>query len=63
MLSERQNAEAERYRLIYNIDINNESNYDLIVDTSDLSPEEVAQTIIENYKKFILETSLESVGR
>ena len=55
MLSERQNAEAERYRMIYNIDINDENNYDLIVDTSDLSPEAVAQAIIENYKEFILQ--------
>ena len=55
MLSERQNAEAERYRMIYNIDINDGNNYDLIVDTSDLSPEAVAQAIIENYKGFILQ--------
>lgn len=55
MLSERQNAEAERYRMIYNININDENNYDLIVDTSDLSPEAVAQAIIENYKGFILQ--------
>ena len=55
MLSERQNAEAERYRLIYDIDINNENDYDLIVDTSALSPEAVAQKIIDNYKKFILQ--------
>ena len=55
MLSERQNAEAERYRLIYDIDVNDENNYDLIIDTSDLSPEEAAQKIIDNYKKFILQ--------
>lgn len=55
MLSERQNAEAERYRMIYNIDINDENNYDLIVDASDLSPEAVAQAIIENYKGYILQ--------
>lgn len=54
MLSERQNAEAERYRMIYNIDINDENNYDLIVDTSDLSPEAVAQAIIVRYKEFIM---------
>ena len=55
MLSERQNAEAERYRLIYDIDVNDENNYDLIIDTSDLSPEEAAQKIIDNYKKYILQ--------
>ena len=55
MLSERQNAEAERYRMIYNFDINDENNYDLIVDASDLSPEAVAQAIIENYKGYILQ--------
>ena len=55
MLSERQNAEAERYRLIYNIDVNDENNYDLIIDTSGLSPEEAAQKIIDNYKNNILQ--------
>ena len=41
--------------MIYNIDINDENNYDLIIDTSDLSPEEAAQKIIDNYKKYILQ--------
>ena len=52
-LTDRQNTEAERYQLIYNIDINDESNYDLIVDTSYLSPAEVVKTIIDGYKRFL----------
>lgn len=54
-LTERQNTEAQRYQLIYNIDINDESNYDLIVDTSYLSPAEVAKAIIDSYKQFLVQ--------
>ena len=59
-LSERQKAEADRYQSIYDIDINDVSNYDLIIDTSDLSPSEVAQKIIIKHKQF-LQDSLTNV--
>lgn len=52
-LTDRQNTEAQRYQLIYHIDINDESNYDFIVDTSYLSPAEVIKTIMDSYKQFI----------
>ena len=51
-LTDRQNTESERYQLIYHIDIHDESNYDLIVDTSYLSPSEAAKAIIDSYKQF-----------
>lgn len=52
-LTDRQNTEAERYQLIYHVNINDENNYDLIVDTSYLSPADVAKAIIDSYKQFI----------
>lgn len=52
-LSERQNAETERYKSIYGIDINDVNCYDYIVDTSNLTPHEVAELILDNYKQFI----------
>ena len=52
-LTERQNSEVERYKLIYNVNINDESNYDLIVDTTALSPSEVVLAIIAEYKNFL----------
>ncbi|WP_255910708.1 cytidylate kinase family protein [Ruminococcus sp. zg-924] len=52
-LADRQQIEAERYKMIYNLDINDENNYDLIVDTSYLSPQEVADIIIDKHKQWI----------
>ena len=52
-LTDRQNTEAQRYQLIYHIDINDENNYDLIIDTSYLSPAEIVKAIMDNYKQFI----------
>ena len=50
-LSERQKAEADRYQSIYGIDINDVNNYDYIVDTSNLSPLDVAERIMNKYKE------------
>ena len=55
-LSERQKSESLRYKLNYNVDINDSNNYDLIVDTSQLSPEEVCDTIYEAYCHFCKKT-------
>lgn len=52
LLSERQEAEAERYQSIYGIDINDVNNYDYIVDTSNLSPLDVADRIMDKYNEF-----------
>lgn len=41
----------ERYMNIYNIDISDHSMFDLELDTTDLTPEQVAKKIIEEYKK------------
>jgi predicted cytidylate kinase len=45
--SVRQDSEAKRYMQYYGIDINDRSVYDLIVNTDDKTPEQVADTIIK----------------
>ena len=44
---ERQASEAKRYMMYYNIDINDMSVYDLVVNTDDLDPNGVIDTILE----------------
>jgi len=51
-LVERKKIERDRYLKAYNVDFTLESNYDLIVDTSFLSPEEVALLIVNTYTKW-----------
>lgn len=49
----REASEAKRYMMYYGIDITDLSVYDLVVDTDNLSPEQVIETIlkgIEGYK-------------
>jgi len=42
---EREECEAQRYRSWYGIDVTDMSIYDLVVDTSALAPEDVAELI------------------
>ena len=49
----RYNTDVERYKRIYNIDCSNLSNYNLVVDNSNLTPEETADKIYEAYKDYI----------
>lgn len=55
-LSERQKSESLRYKSLYNVDIDDSNNYDLIVDTSQLTPEEVVGIIYEAYCYFCKKT-------
>ena len=48
---EREKSEAKRYREYYNIDINDKSIYDLVIDSTNKTPEEVASIIISNVRK------------
>ena len=48
----RENSERERYIKLYNVDIHDKSNYDYIIDTTNLSSDEVVDKIIEEYIKF-----------
>ena len=51
-IKERRKSEVLRYRTQYNLKLEDFSNYDLFIDTSDLTPEETADVIIENYQKY-----------
>ena len=48
----RENSERERYLKTYNVDIHDKSNYDFVIDTTNLSSDEVVDIIIEEYLKF-----------
>lgn len=43
----RENSEATRYKKYYNIDLDDTSIYDLIVDSSDKTPDEIVEIIIK----------------
>lgn len=49
-LIERKQLENERYLNIYGVDRDNMNNYDLVIDTSTKTAEEVAQIIINEYE-------------
>jgi predicted cytidylate kinase len=46
----RQASEAKRYKMYYDIDINDRSVYDLIINTDHLTPDEVLQRILDAVK-------------
>jgi CMP/dCMP kinase len=46
----RQKLEQERFGNLYGVELRNHKNYDLVVDTSDIAPEEVARRIFDAYK-------------
>lgn len=45
----RNKADYERYIKLYNIDLRDQQNYDLVIDTWDKSPNEVAEIILEKF--------------
>jgi len=49
---ERQKSEAKRYMMYYGIDVEDQSVYDLIVLTDNLTPDEVIQTILDGIKGY-----------
>lgn len=52
-LKKRYELENERYFNLYGVHKEDESNYDLIVDTTNLTPEEVADKIENEYKNWL----------
>ncbi len=52
-ITERRRLEVSRFKDIYNIDINEESNYDLVMDTSHMTLEEVIEKTLEKVKGVI----------
>lgn len=53
-LQKRYQLENERYWQLYNVRKEDESNYNFVLDTSFLTPEQVADKIEEEYKKWLL---------
>ena len=49
-LIERQNVENRRYKSIYGVDCRRFANYDLVIDTSDCSVEELTEQILAAYQ-------------
>lgn len=49
-LLERKSSENLRYRTKYGVDCSNLKNFDLIVDTTSITPQEVAEIIMEKYR-------------
>ncbi len=52
-LIKRFNEENERYFNLYNVRKENLDNYDLVIDTTNITPEEVALIIENEYKKWL----------
>lgn len=49
----RQNYERDRYKREYSVDILDNNNYDLVIDSTNLSTEEISNMIIEKYKEWL----------
>ena len=49
-VKERNSSDESRYQKLYNVDLWNPNNYNLVIDTSERTPEEVLQIILEEYK-------------
>ena len=55
-VTERYYADVARYKMLYNIDCDNLNNYTYVIDNSNLTPEQTADKIYEEYLKFIKES-------
>ena len=51
-LIKRRSLEVNRFKTMYNVDIDNEANFDLVVDTTHLSPDEICAKILTKFHKF-----------
>lgn len=49
----RYQADCAKYKKLYNIDCDNMGNYSFVIDNSNLTPEQTADKIYEEYLKFI----------
>lgn len=52
-LLKRGNVERERFIQIYGVDYFDNNNYDLIVDTTTRTPDEIVNIIMENYENYV----------
>ncbi len=51
-LKKRREVEAERYKMIYNVSMLDYKNYDLFIDTSNITPEQVCKLIVDGVREF-----------
>ena len=51
-VKERNSSDEERYQKLYNVDLWNPNNYNLVIDTSERTPEEVLQIILDEFKAY-----------
>ena len=51
-LKNRQALETKRYKKLYNVDLYDMKNYDFVIDSSNNTPEELVEIIMEEYEKF-----------
>ena len=49
---ERNSSDEARYQKLYNVDLWNPNNYNLVIDTSERAPEEVLQIILDEFKAY-----------
>src|SRR5574344_387317 len=52
-LDERKASERKRYKQLYGVDVEELANYDCVVDTTNASPEEIYQTIMQSYNAWL----------
>lgn len=50
VLIERRALEVARFKRLYHVDIDNDENFDYIIDTTNLTPEEITEKIIRKFK-------------
>ena len=51
-VKERNSSDKARYLKLYNVDLRNPNNYNLVIDTSERSPEEVLQIILDEFSAY-----------
>lgn len=51
-VKERNSSDETRYQKLYNVDLWNPNNYNLVIDTSDRTPEEILQIILDEFKTY-----------
>ncbi len=52
-MEKRYKLENERYYKLYNVRKEDETNYDLVIDTTNIKPQDVANLIIKQYNKWL----------
>lgn len=51
-LIQRRKLEVERFKKLYQVDIDNEDNFDFVIDTTDKTPQEVVDKILQKFSAY-----------